>query len=437
MIMPYGERKTGVAAKSGPTKVDFDALWNEVYLPVIKKLRYQPVRADQDLGAVIIKDMIERLTIADLVLADITIANANVYYEIGVRHAAAATGCVLLSANWAKPAFDLAQIRHEQFPLKSTRPSRTEAKALQNKLVAAIKPHIDARSPIFDLLPGYPPARMKDATSFADLVGEIARFQGEVKAAVSASDESDRKNNIRALAKKFLLSKPIVHSLALELLPVIRDNADFEDVLAYIKALPKSLRESPYVQEQRSLAASKTDDHKTAIAGLEALIALKGETSERRALLGGRYKKLYLKNGAAADLDAAIDNYRRGMALDLNDYYSPSNLPRLLRTRGRQGDEKLAVTAAEVTRAACARQQAIDPDDEWLGQTMLGQAVDAQDLVVTRKLVEDVLSKRQTRWKLDVTTRDIEMSVNLIRDKALRKQFEEALAPLKKEKKEK
>ena len=68
--------------------IDFNALWDRAYLPVIKELGYEPVRADQDIGAMIITQMIERLYFADLVLADMTIPNGNVYYEVGVRHAA-------------------------------------------------------------------------------------------------------------------------------------------------------------------------------------------------------------------------------------------------------------------------------------------------------------------------------------------------------------
>ena len=35
----------------------------------------------------IIRDMIERLALSDMVLADVSIPNANVFYEVGVRHA--------------------------------------------------------------------------------------------------------------------------------------------------------------------------------------------------------------------------------------------------------------------------------------------------------------------------------------------------------------
>jgi hypothetical protein len=438
MIMPYGKRPTGVAAKVGPSKVDFDALWNSVYKPVIEKLGYQPVRADQDLGAVIIKDMIERLTISDLCLADITIANANVYYEIGVRHAAAPKGCVLVSADWTKPAFDLAQIRHVSFPLRSTAPDAAEAKTLRAHLRQAIDPHRQAPSPIFELLPGYPPAKMKGATSFQTLVSDISKFHGKIAAATSSANDNDRKAAVRKLARTFLAQKSFVSSVALEVLAVVRDHADFDDVRAYIAELPQDLQESPYVQEQLALAASKTGDHHEAIAALESLIQLRGETSERRGLLGGRYKKLYLdalkknrRDDGAHYLDLAIENYTTGMYLDLNDYYSPSNLPRLLRTRNAQGDEQLAVTAAEVTRAGCERKLQSDPNDPWLGQTLLGQAVDAADVVTARRLVDTIRKKRYPQWHVDTTAADLQMSLKLVRNATLRTQLVRALAPLR------
>ena len=85
MIMPYGRRPTQVEPSSNaPGEIDFNALWDKAFAPTIQSLGYDPVRADQDTGALIINQMIERLYFADLVLADMTIPNGNVYYEVGV-----------------------------------------------------------------------------------------------------------------------------------------------------------------------------------------------------------------------------------------------------------------------------------------------------------------------------------------------------------------
>ena len=89
MVMPFGTKPTGAEPGKGPAQIDFNALWDKALRPMIENdLGYLPIRADQDAGSLIIQAMIERLAISDLVIADMTIPNANVYYEVGVRHAA-------------------------------------------------------------------------------------------------------------------------------------------------------------------------------------------------------------------------------------------------------------------------------------------------------------------------------------------------------------
>lgn len=81
MVMPFDPKKAGSERPGAPAEVDFNALWREVHEPVLAGLGYRRVRADSDLGALIIHEMVQRLAIADLVVADISLPNANVYYE--------------------------------------------------------------------------------------------------------------------------------------------------------------------------------------------------------------------------------------------------------------------------------------------------------------------------------------------------------------------
>ena len=48
-------------------------------------------------------------------------------------------------------------------------------------------------------------------------------------------------------------------------------------------------------------------------------------------------------------LSQAIDHYHAGMRLDLNQFYCSSNLPRLLRSRNRRGDQERADAKDEST----------------------------------------------------------------------------------------
>jgi hypothetical protein len=43
-----GRKLTNVELGLGPAEIAFNALWDQVYIPVIRELGYEPVRADQD-----------------------------------------------------------------------------------------------------------------------------------------------------------------------------------------------------------------------------------------------------------------------------------------------------------------------------------------------------------------------------------------------------
>ena len=66
---------------------DFDALYNDVIIPVCKELGYGPVRADNCYGEIILEDIVKGISDASLVIADITKDNPNVFYELGYAHA--------------------------------------------------------------------------------------------------------------------------------------------------------------------------------------------------------------------------------------------------------------------------------------------------------------------------------------------------------------
>jgi hypothetical protein len=100
---------------------------------MIKELGYDPVRADQDVGALIVTQMIERLYFADLVLAEMTIPNGNVYYEVGVRHATRERGCVLLAADWSKQLFECAPSAIRSPTVTSAKPRRKRSARRSNR----------------------------------------------------------------------------------------------------------------------------------------------------------------------------------------------------------------------------------------------------------------------------------------------------------------
>src|SRR4051812_19513123 len=186
MIMPYGMKPT--SARDGgeaPDRVDFDHLWEAALRPAISNAGYEPVRANEDVGALIITEMIERLAISDLVLADVSIPNGNVYYEVGIRHAAQRQGCIMTSASWAKPLFDIDQMRQIRYPLPTQSISDEVAAEIIGIVESAIPAMSSGESPFYQVFPKYPELEPSRSTAFRKSLEELSRFQAEIIAARS------------------------------------------------------------------------------------------------------------------------------------------------------------------------------------------------------------------------------------------------------------
>lgn len=434
MVMPFRRKDTHAPAPA-PASIDFDALWEKAFCPALTALGYEPVRADQDLGALIIKEMLERLYFSDLVVADLTIPNGNVYYEVGIRHAAQSSGCVLIGADWARPLFDVDQMRQLRYALPEGEVTESTAEAIRNLLQTSIPIMAAGTSPMFQTLQGYPTTVDRSRVDvIRRYLRELSAFEEEIRA-VMLAPKSEQGGRAVALAQRYIATPPIVPAVALELLKLVRDYATADEALAYVNRLPADLQDQPFVREQRTVMISRSGDDRSALAALLELVKTHGETSERMGLIGGRYKRL-----AKAEMDPverqrllskAIDAYDRGMRADLNDYYPSSNLPRLYRQRNRPGDADRARAAAAVAMTACLRARERTPADEWLRPTLLGMAFDAGNVAQAQELAEQVANEGPAAWKLDTLLNDLTVSIGLHRDPDTQQGLQEVFDQLK------
>lgn len=425
MVMPYGRKSTQAEAGKGPGEIDFNALWDRAFVPIITELGYEPVRADQDTGALIITQMLERLYFADLVLADMTIPNGNVYYEIGIRHAARRTGCVLLAADWSRQLFDVAQMRTVRYPLTEGNVTAASALAVQDAIREAI-PRLGAGlSPMHQSIAGYPlTVDQGAAQTMKDQMAALAAFQAELRA-VRAAPQRDRMGRARQIVDS-RKSNRMTATVAIALLLMLRDCVDAADdwnvVLGFIDSLSDDLKALPEVTEQRALALSNAGWHVEAVAALEALISTSGPTPERLGLLGGRYKRLASEATLAEDhhlaLARSIDCYERGMDLDLNAYYCSSNLAGLYRERNKRGDEERAQAVLRVVIAACERAKRRGSADSWLRPTLLVAAFDAGDADKAEQLADELEVEGAAKWQLKAVLESLERSLRYAKDEA-------------------
>jgi hypothetical protein len=437
-IMPSGRKPTHVVTGLGPAEVDFNALWDRGYVPVIQALGYQPVRADQDTGALIITQMLERLYFADLLLADMTTANGNVLYELGIRHAAKDKGCVLLAADWSGQPFDLAQMRTVRYPLPEGMITEQTAQAFSNAVKGEIQRRAGGDSPMYMSISGYPSNVDEQAAStMKDQMAQLALFQADLRT-VRAVPQGTRMTRARELVAAYSIPT-MLPTIALELLLLLRDSVDKSDdwevVLDFIGKLPDELAMLAQVREQRAFAHSYTGKNLDAVAEIGELIQTFGPTPERLGLLGGRFKRLYASattpQEQLAYLNKSIESYEQGMDLDLNAYYCAANLPRLYRARNRKDDEERARSTLNIVLVAGDRAKRRGTGDEWLRPTLLDAAFDLGDASKAEELCDEVVEEGPALWKIDIIVHDLEGSVSQVEDDDRRKRLSGVIARLK------
>jgi Tetratricopeptide Repeats-Sensor len=150
IVRPFG-------TKNG---IDFDHVERELIRPAMEQAGFTGGTTVEFIQQGNIRtDMFEQLLIADLVIADVSIHNANAFYELGIRHAFRDKRTFLIKSEGDDVPFDLKTDRY--LPYDATHPAVSI-----DALSKAFKATWDSQkqdSPVFQLLPGLEPA---DPTKF-------------------------------------------------------------------------------------------------------------------------------------------------------------------------------------------------------------------------------------------------------------------------------
>lgn len=167
IVRPFGTKKG----------IDFDRVDRELISPALKELKLSGGTTVEFIQQGNIRsDMFEQLLIADLVVADISIHNANAFYELGIRHAFRDQRTFLIKSEGDEVPFDLKTDRYMSYDADDPAASLP---ALVDALKATLDSQ-DADSPVFQLMPELEPT---DPTKFIvvphDFREEVQRAESE------------------------------------------------------------------------------------------------------------------------------------------------------------------------------------------------------------------------------------------------------------------
>jgi hypothetical protein len=161
--------------------IDFERVEKELIDPALKQLEIEGRTTGEIARSGNIRtDMFERLLLADIVVADMSIHNANVFYELGVRHALRDKHTFLIRCKGVPDVpFDLKTDRYLEYDKdKPGDALESLVKGLQDTMNSSLRD-----SPVFQLLPALdPPKREKLLLVPSDYGEEVERALKEKRA---------------------------------------------------------------------------------------------------------------------------------------------------------------------------------------------------------------------------------------------------------------
>lgn len=424
VLMPFGMKKD----PSGGPDINFNRIYDDAIRPGIIAAGMEPVRADEErTGGIIHRAMFERLLLCDFAVADLTTANANVFYELGVRHTARPATTLAIFASHQMPPFDVNYLRALPYQLGAgnsfeEREAELLSKALSKRLAElrdiAIRDEI-ADSPVFQLLgaEGYMApdiARLK-----TDVFRERVRYSVETKRALADARDSGNTDALVKIEEGFKALDGVEVGVLVDLFLSYRAVEAWKKMIELYERLPASLRRSVMMREQLAFALNRNKQRREAIEILEKITSEHGPSSETNGLLGRVYKDLWMEaveSGQASlakgYLDRAIAAYVRGFEADWRDAYPGINAVTMLDIKGDEQSLKLKSEMLPVVRYSVTQRLKLSKPDYWDYATMLELAVLDEDEQTARHYLGDALAGVHERWAPTTTANNLA----LIRD---------------------
>ncbi len=439
VAMPFGSKPPPGA---DTPLVDFDAIYR-VMADAITSAGLEAIRADFESGGGFIHGaMFERLLLAEYVIADLSFANPNVAYEVGVRHGASSGATILVCAQGEMLSglpFDFAPFRILSYTLGSDGTLSDEAAGqlktdLESRLHMARTGQLPVDNPIMQVTEFVPAARIDHQKT--DTFLHRMRYASEVGKRVSDALQSteDPVAQLQSIENEILAGPDTVVQLHTALMAVYlgyRERKAYGEMVSLYQRLPSELKNKPVTREQLALAcnrlaeqsAKQGDDTQAQRYRRKALDAVESipdaqRTSETFGIIGRVYKGHYdaeRRAGNATKAEAmlrkAIESYEAGVRDDPRDYYPGVNAVTLRLVRGTTEDLEFLRDFIPVVRFAVERAPVSDDNMEryWQVATRLELATAARDWDAAQDLLIDLLAIDAHGWMRETTVGNLEI----------------------------
>jgi hypothetical protein len=424
ILMPFGTKTDG-----NKKEINFDKVYETYIKPAILEAGLEPIRADEEkAGGFIHKPMYERLLFCDFSVADLSFANANVFYELGIRHAVKPYTTVSIFETNTKLPFDTAPLRTMPYDF-----SDNEVKNVQQKikdLASVIKTNLNAQktqedSPIAQLVTGYKFPELQhlqqqaiafitQASKVQDDKKQLGSLVADWKKADKEKDDTSKQQaaeKIRDLEKEAGTGLAYNFDLLYSLLNAYKSIGAFADIIRIVTpVLQTTAKGNIYLKQQLALSHNKIKERDKAERLLQEIIEQYGPDPETNGLLGAVYKGLMDDNKhddilASEYLSQAIAAYLQGFEADPRDYYPGVNALTLI-FMANPDDERLKKFFPLVNYAV-ERQLSLKQKDYWVQATALELAALELNEANARKFLGSSLITRPDGWMKETTAANL------------------------------
>jgi hypothetical protein len=358
---------------------DLDKTYRNIIKPAAEAAGYTCERADEVQHAGVIDvPMYERLLTADLVIADLSTANINAFFELGVRYALRPKTTIVIAEQNFEMGFDMGHVvirRYEHLGPGIDHEEVERVKAELTKVCREIPLTGQIDSPVYTFLTGLAaPSRGLNVEAVAAVAAAAERRREDRTR--EALTQTTTQNGKAALEQPFAALMQTAHEA--------RARGDFRttrDVLRGVCAIQGD-KADPDVVQQLAWATYKSQDPDAKTALLESktiLRQLDPETSndpETLGLWGAIHKRLYEMQGLSTPdhleaLTAAIRAHEKGFYL-MNDYYNGINFAFLLDSRAAELGGEDAI--ADRVQARRVRERVVEICTRLLAQGIKGES---------------------------------------------------------------
>jgi len=404
VLMPFGRKPD-----SGGLMIDFDQVYERVIKPAIERSGMEPIRADEEqAGGIIHKPMYERLLLCEFAVADLTTANANVYYELGVRHAVRPASTILVFADMTRLPFDVAPLRGMPYKLDAAG-EPDDVEAISTRLKAAREVLTD--SPLFELVDGMRPQEVSHEKT------DAFRSQVEYSKAIKSQLRDARSRDtdaVKSVEQQLGRLEDSEAGVLIDLMLSYRARKAWPEMISLVERMSKPIQSTVMVQEQYALALNRDGQGEKAETVLLDLIETRGPSSETCGILGRVYKDRWasaLKDGdtylAAGFLDKAIATYTEGFETDPRDAYPGVNAVTLMELRDPPDERRSELLP--MVRYAVKRKMALGKPDYWDYATLVEPAVLEDNERDAKEALVKALGEIREKWEAETTVNNLRL----------------------------